>query len=161
MQKDSILHSCEPAFPTSRLLSIVVPAFNEEEVLTEFQNRLAAVLNSIPISTEIIYVNDGSTDKSLRLMNNFREKNPDIAIVDLSRNFGKEVALSAGLDHANGDAVVFIDADLQDPPELIPDLVKCWEEGYDVVNANHVTHRPANRLQCKYRRLRQTESLGY
>ena len=120
------------------LLSVVVPAYNEEEVLPEFHKRISNVLDSMAVNAEIIYVNDGSTDKSLEIMQDIQEKDHSAAIVDLSRNFGKEIALTAGLDHASGDAVVVIDADLQDPPELIPQLVKHWKEGYDVVYAKRI-----------------------
>jgi polyisoprenyl-phosphate glycosyltransferase len=115
------------------LLSIVVPSYNEEEVLAEFHKRISEVLDSVPVNAEIIYVNDGSIDNSLTIMRNLRESDPRIAIVDLSRNFGKEIAMTAGLDYASGDAVVIIDADLQHPPELIPKMLKNWKDGYDIV----------------------------
>ncbi len=117
------------------LLTVVVPAYNEQEVLPEFHRRATAALSALGMRTEIIYVNDGSTDDTLRVMMNLRTQFPGTAVVDLSRNFGKEIALTAGLDHAGGDAVVVIDADLQDPPEVIPQLVAQWREGYDVVYA--------------------------
>ena len=117
------------------LMSIVVPAFNEEEVLPEFHKRIIQVITSLAIKAEIVYVNDGSTDRTIEIMRTLRKTDPRITILDLSRNYGKEIALSAGLDHARGDAVVVIDADLQDPPELIPALVKYWQMGYDVVYA--------------------------
>src|SRR5262245_27079127 len=120
------------------LLSVVVPAYNEEEVLPEFHQRLSAALGTMPGAAEIIYVNDGSTDRTLAEMRQLRAADPRVAILDLSRNFGKEIALTAGLDHAAGDAVVVIDADLQDPPELIPELVKHWLDGYDVVYAQRI-----------------------
>ncbi len=116
------------------LLSVVVPVYNEQEVLLEFYDRLTNVLNNINTENwEIVFVNDGSTDHSLDILISLKRKNQRIAIVDLSRNFGKEIALTAGLDYASGDAVVVIDADLQDPPELIPEFVAAWLEGYDVV----------------------------
>ena len=115
------------------ILSIVVPAYNEEEVLPEFHRRLTSVLEEIEGACEILYVNDGSSDRTLKVLNDF--KDPRVWIIDLSRNFGKEIALSAGLDHARGEAVVVIDADLQDPPELIPKFIAKWQEGYDVVYA--------------------------
>lgn len=119
----------------SGLLSIIVPAYNEQEVLPEFHQRVSGVARGLAMSYEIIYVNDGSTDNTLVLLSELRATDSHVAILDLSRNFGKEIALSAGLDYARGDAVVVIDADLQDPPELIPTLVKTWQEGYDVVYA--------------------------
>jgi polyisoprenyl-phosphate glycosyltransferase len=123
---------------TKTRLSIVVPAYNEEEVLPAFHKRLSAVLDSMLIDAEIVYVNDGSTDNTLTAMQRLRERDTRVAIVDLSRNFGKEIALSAGMDHAHSAAVVVIDADLQDPPELIPELVKHWANGYDVVYAKRM-----------------------
>jgi glycosyltransferase involved in cell wall biosynthesis len=112
---------------------VVVPAYNEEEGLSEFHRRITAVLESLDVDWEVLYVNDGSSDGTLSVMSGFND--PRVAIIDLSRNFGKEIAMTAGLDHARGDAVVVIDADLQDPPELIPELVKKWREGFDVVYA--------------------------
>lgn len=114
-------------------LSIVVPAYNESEVLPEFHRRLVAVLDGLCTEWEIVYVNDGSTDNTIDIIESFNCKG--VGIIDLSRNFGKEIALTAGLDYAGGDAVIVIDADLQDPPELIPELLSKWQEGYDVVYA--------------------------
>ena len=122
----------------STLLSIVVPAYNEEEVLPSFHKRLADVLDAMDVLAEVIYVNDGSRDGTMKCMENIRSKDDRIAILDLSRNFGKEIAMSAGLDHSHGDAVVVIDADLQDPPEIIPELFRQWQNGYDVVYAQRV-----------------------
>jgi glycosyltransferase involved in cell wall biosynthesis len=121
------------------LLSVVVPAYNEEEVLPIFNKRLSATLNTVDMRTEVVYINDGSTDDTLRIIQTFRKEDPNTAIIDLSRNFGKEIAVTAGLDHANGDIVVIIDADLQDPPELIPEFIKHWEDGYDVVYGKRIT----------------------
>ena len=120
------------------LLSVIIPAYNEEEVLPEFYNRLASILDKLSLKSEMVFVNDGSADGSLALLNSLRNKDPRVCIVDLSRNFGKEIAVSAGLDFAQGDAVVIIDADLQDPPELIADFVEKWREGNDVVYAKRI-----------------------
>jgi glycosyltransferase involved in cell wall biosynthesis len=117
------------------LLSVVVPAYNEQEVLPEFHRRTAGVLDAIPMQAEVIYVNDGSKDATLQILQQLKLQDARVGIVDLSRNFGKETALTAGLDVARGDAVVVIDADLQDPPELIPELLRKWREGFDVVYA--------------------------
>ncbi len=117
------------------LLSVVVPVFNEEAVLGAFHERLSNVLNGLEMRWEIIYVNDGSSDATPELIRELRRSSLNIALVDLSRNFGKEIALTAGLDYACGDAVVVIDADLQDPPELIPQLLEKWRDGYDIVSA--------------------------
>ncbi len=114
-------------------LSVVVPVYDEEAVLPEFHRRLAAVLDALAADAEIVYVNDGSRDDSRAQLIALREADPRVAVIDLSRNFGKEIAMSAGLDHAHGDAVIVIDADLQDPPELIPDMMRAWREGFDVV----------------------------
>lgn len=117
------------------LLSVVVPTYNEEAVLGAFYERLRDVLDGLEVRREILFVNDGSTDATLTLIRELQRRDPGIALVDLSRNFGKEIALTAGLDHARGDAVVVIDADLQDPPDLIPQLLEKWRAGYDVVYA--------------------------
>ena len=120
-------------------LSIVVPVYNEEAVLESFHSRISAVLNAIDFEVEIIYVNDGSKDRTLKIMEHLQYTDRRVTIVDLSRNYGKEIALTAGLDHAKSDAVVVIDADLQDPPELIPDLIEIWGKGFDVVYAKRLT----------------------
>jgi glycosyltransferase involved in cell wall biosynthesis len=119
----------------SDLLSVIVPAFNEAEVLPEFHRRLSQSLNGLDLDSEIIYVDDGSKDATAEVLRALKKSDSRVAIIDLSRNFGKEIAMTAGLDYAVGDAVVVIDADLQDPPELIPELVRYWREGYDDVYA--------------------------
>jgi glycosyltransferase involved in cell wall biosynthesis len=116
-------------------LTIVVPVFNEVEVLAAFHRRLVAALEPLSLEWDVLYVNDGSTDGSLELMRGLRSEDARVGIVDLSRNFGKEVAMTAGLDHVRADAAVIIDADLQDPPEFIAELVRHWREGHDVVYA--------------------------
>jgi len=118
-----------------RHISVVVPCFNEAEVLSSFHDRLAPVMEALPYSWTVIYVNDGSRDSTLDVMLGLRARGPNVSILSLSRNFGKEVAMTAGLDHATGDAVVIIDADLQDPPEVIPELVAAWQLGADVAYA--------------------------
>lgn len=115
------------------MLSVIVPVYNEESVIGEFHGRLATVLDGLSMTAEVIYINDGSDDKTLDILNAMRQQDERICILDLSRNFGKELAMTAGLDYACGDAVVVIDADLQDPPELIPDMLNEWQRGYDVV----------------------------
>ncbi|MGH9040467.1 MAG: glycosyltransferase family 2 protein [Acidimicrobiia bacterium] len=123
-----------PASADIPRLSIVVPVYNEEESLTALYERLAPVLASIG-SYEIIFVDDGSADRSREIAGGLAGRDPAVRLLPFSRNFGHQAALSAGLDHARGDAVVFIDADLQDPPELLPTLVEQWEAGHDVVYA--------------------------
>ncbi|UXY15703.1 glycosyltransferase family 2 protein [Chitiniphilus purpureus] len=126
---------------TKPLLSVVVPAYNEEAVLGQFHARLGAVFDSLPdYRCEVVYVNDGSRDRTQAIIDALCNADPRTASVDLSRNFGKEIAMTAGLDHAHGDWVVLIDADLQDPPELIPALLAKAAEGYDTVYARR-THR--------------------
>jgi glycosyltransferase involved in cell wall biosynthesis len=122
----------------NRFLSVVIPVYNEEEVLRDFHSKLARVLNNMEIEAEILYVNDGSADDTLKIMHDLRQSDQRVSILDLSRNFGKETAMTAGLDHASGDAVILIDADLQHPPELIPELVKHWIGGYDIVYTTNV-----------------------
>ena len=117
-------------------ISIIIPAYNEEESLPYLYERLEKVISSIEnYEFEILFVNDGSKDNTLKLIKEYREKDKRISYVDFSRNFGKELAMIAGLDYATGDGVIFMDADLQDPPELIPEMIKYWEEGYDDVYA--------------------------
>jgi polyisoprenyl-phosphate glycosyltransferase len=119
-----------------KTLTILIPAYNEEEVLHQLYDRLNSVLSSIPhYEFEILFVNDGSTDQTLSIIKQLRKGDQRISYIDLSRNFGKEIAMIAGLDYAKGDAVIIIDADLQDPPELIPEMIRYWELGYDDVYA--------------------------
>ena len=116
-------------------LSVVVPAYNEQQVLPEFHRRLSDVLLGLDVISEIIYVNDGSKDATLDIIRGLKKDDQRVTLIDLSRNFGKEAAMTAGFDRACGDAVIVIDADLQDPPELIPELVMQWRLGYDMVYA--------------------------
>lgn len=122
-------------------LSIVSPMFNESLNLDFFFERLMPVLNSVALEYELICVNDGSSDDTLARLLHYRRANDRIKVIDLSRNFGKEIALTAGIDHALGRAVVPIDADLQDPPELIGQFVAKWREGYDVVYGRRRSRR--------------------
>jgi polyisoprenyl-phosphate glycosyltransferase len=117
-------------------ITILIPAYNEQEVLHTLYGRLQAVIEHIPFyEFELLFINDGSTDATLPLIKGLRQEDPCVSYVNLSRNFGKETAMIAGLDYATGDAVVIIDADLQDPPELIPEMIRHWENGYDDVYA--------------------------
>lgn len=117
------------------LLSVVVPVYNEEEVLHEFYTRLSRTLSQIDFQAEAIFVNDGSTDCTLEMLTTLAKSDNRISVIDLSRNYGKEIALTAGLDFSKGNIVVPIDADLQDPPELILELISKWRKGFDVVYA--------------------------
>ena len=121
-----------PALPT---LGVVVPCFNEEAVLAAFHARLMGVLDAMPVAARVLYVDDGSRDGTFAALEGLCAADPRVAALRLSRNFGKELALTCGLDHASGDAVVVIDADLQDPPELIPELWARFRDGHDVAYA--------------------------
>lgn len=116
-------------------LSIVIPCYNEEPNIDYLFERLISVLEPLEMTYEIVCVNDGSKDNTLKLLVEYHQRNPAIKVVNFSRNFGKEIALTAGIDYTTGDAVIPIDADLQDPPELIGELIAKWREGYDVVYA--------------------------
>lgn len=119
----------------SPALSVVVPVFNESENVCELHRRLSQTLISLKISYEIIIIDDGSTDETRRLLAELRDRDPRLAVCAFSRNFGHQAAVSAGLDRASGRAVVVVDGDLQDPPELIPTLLQKLNEGFDVVHA--------------------------
>lgn len=115
-------------------LSLVVPVYNESETIGLFLDRVKQVFNGVTqLSLDIVFVNDGSTDDTLECIIDLQQENPSIRILDLSRNFGKEAALTAGLRAASGQVVVPIDVDLQDPPELILEMIEKWREGFDVV----------------------------
>ena len=116
-------------------LTVVVPAYNESAVLMIFHQRLGKVLDSLPFDCDVLYIDDGSTDNTWSIIERFIADDPRAGGLKLSRNFGKEAAMTAGLDHVTADAAVVIDSDLQDPPELIPALVDQWRAGYDVVYA--------------------------
>lgn len=130
---------------TAAKLSIVCPMYNEEEALTPFLDRLLPILADTGESFEIICVNDGSRDATLERLLDARQQYPGIIVLNLSRNFGKEAALTCGINHAKGDAVIPIDADLQDPPELIPEMLALWHQGFDVVLAQR-TDRSSDHL---------------
>ena len=117
-------------------ITILIPAYNEEAVLTQLYERLNTLAKTTPkYNFEFLFINDGSRDKTLPILKDLSKKDTRISYVNLSRNFGKESAMLAGFDYVTGDATVIIDADLQDPPELIPRMIKFWEEGYDDVYA--------------------------
>lgn len=117
------------------LISVVCPVFNEDQVIDTFIDRVSSILEAAGLDYEIVCVNDGSTDQTLELLLDRRAADSRIKVVDLSRNFGKEAALTAALEHARGRTVVPIDADLQDPAELIPALLEKWREGHEIVLA--------------------------
>lgn len=125
-----------------KLVTILVPAYNEQDVLNMLYDRLKNIMDNLTdYNFEVLLVNDGSKDDTLKIMKNLRATDSRICYLNLSRNYGKETAMIAGLDYAKGDCVIIIDADLQDPPELIPDMLKFWEEGYDDVYAKRKSRK--------------------
>src|SRR3989344_3599951 len=116
-----------------KLISVIVPFLNEEANLKILYKRLIKTLSGF--GYEIIFINDGSSDSSQDIVEDIIKKDSQVKLINFSKNFGHQVAVSCGLDFASGDAVVIIDADLQDPPELIPEMIKKWQEGFDVVYA--------------------------
>lgn len=135
------------------ILSLVVPVFNEAESIEIFYAAVCPILAELNERAEIIFVNDGSTDETLDRLLEFRDRDNDITVIDLSRNFGKEAALTAGLAEARGDAAVIMDIDLQDPPSLIPEMVAKWRQGADMVVALRVdrsSDKAAKRLTAQW-----------
>jgi len=119
-----------------KMITILIPAYNEEESLPPLFERLNTLMDDMKdYDFELLFINDGSKDKTIDIIKEHREKDKRVSYVNFARNFGKEIGMLAGLDYAKGDCVVIMDADLQDPPELIPEMVKYWEEGYDDVYA--------------------------
>ena len=115
-----------------KLLSLIVPVFNEEDVIDVSFARMDAAMRALPYEYEIIYVNDGSRDTTMAHLRSIAAENPQVRVLSFSRNFGHQLAVTAGMDAARGDALVIIDVDLQDPPEIIAELVKAWENGADI-----------------------------
>jgi len=132
----------QPTENSAKLLSIVIPCYNEQEVITETIKRLKAFAEGLKnLQVEFIFVDDGSRDQTRTMLKSFASDDSRIKIVGFARNFGHQIAVTAGVDAARGDAVVLIDADLQDPPEVVHEMIKKWEEGYDVVYGTR-TERP-------------------
>lgn len=119
----------------NKKISILIPAYDEEDTIPIIYKRLKDVFKNINYEFEILFINDGSKDSSLNIMKNLRKKDKSVSYINLSRNYGKEIAMAAGFEYAMGDAVIIMDADLQDPPELIPKMISYWEKGYDDVYA--------------------------
>ena len=129
-------------------ISVIVPMYYEEEVAKECYTRLKNVLEKIEnYNYEIIFVNDGSKDKTLEILKNIAEENKNVKIISFSRNFGHQCAVTAGLKYVTGDAIVIIDADLQDPPELIPEMLKLWEDGNDVIYGKRKSRKGESRFK--------------
>ena len=127
--------------------SFIVPIYNEEETILEMYRRVAMVMDQMDGPVELILVNDGSRDRSISLMRELHEKDPRVCYLSLARNFGHQVAVTAGLNFVRGKVIVVLDADLQDPPELIPELVEKWQQGYQVVYAQRTRRRKENWLK--------------
>lgn len=121
--------------------SVVVPMFNEEEVIEHTYHRLKQVMDCVEEGYEIIFVNDGSRDGTVQIVEGICQKDPNVKLIQFSRNFGHQVAISAGMDFASGSCVVIIDADLQDPPELILEMLSKWREGYEVVYGKRIKRK--------------------
>lgn len=121
--------------------SIVVPVYNEEAVVFECYRRLTEVMRQTRESYELIFINDGSRDQTSSMVSQLCSSDPAVKLIEFSRNFGHQIAITAGMDHAQGDAIVVIDADLQDPPELILEMIAKWKEGYDVVYATRAERK--------------------
>lgn len=139
-----------------KLISVVVPLYNEEEVIGESYRRLTAVLGAMEEDYELILVNDGSRDNTFSLAKQLQLNDPHVVLVDFARNFGHQIAVTAGVEQARGDAVVIIDADLQDPPELIPKMVEMWKNGAEVVYGKRVSRKGESAFKkltafCYYR----------
>ncbi|ACC84175.1 glycosyltransferase family 2 protein [Nostoc punctiforme] len=115
--------------------SLIVPIYNEEEIIPELYRRLSAVMNRLDGLVELILINDGSRDRSLQLLRELHQKDPRICYLSFARNFGHQIAVTAGLNFVRGQVIIILDADLQDPPELIPDMIEKWRQGYQVVYA--------------------------
>lgn len=120
---------------TDPVVSIVGPVYNEEEGIAEFHRRLQAVRAELDLPSEVVYVDDGSRDRTLEILNGFHAADPSVRVLSFSRNFGHQVAVSAGIEHARGDAVICMDTDLQDRPEVVPEMLAKWREGNELVAA--------------------------
>ena len=130
-------------------LSIVIPMYYEEEVAQECYNRISTVCNSIEnYEYEIIFINDGSKDKTLAILEQIAQNNQNVKIISFSRNFGHQAAVTAGLKYVTGDAIVIIDADMQDPPELIPEMLKLWEQGNEVIYGKRKKRKRRIKIQA-------------
>lgn len=134
-------------------LSVIVPCFNEQEVLPETHRRLTQVLEGVGEDYELLYVNDGSRDGTLPMLRELERADPQVRVLNLSRNFGHQIAVSAGLDHARGRVTVIIDADLQDPPEVMVEMIAKWRDGYDVVYGQRRTRPGENAFKLGSARL--------
>ena len=131
------------------MISVVVPIYNEEELITRFHEAVAVALDSTDENWEVVYVNDGSKDSSLELLRGLQEEDPRVVVVDLSRNWGHMGAISAGLRTARGEAVILMDGDFQDPPEVLPELIDAWRGGAQVVVAVRRSRKERRKVLAK------------
>src|SRR5579859_3523508 len=127
--------------------SIIAPVFNEEETLPQFYQRIIQIMEQVGDPFELVLVNDGSRDGSFQIMQALHKQDSRVRIIDFSRNFGHQIAISAGLDYARGQAIIIIDADLQDPPEVIPALIERWKTGVEVVYAQRTKREGETRFK--------------
>ncbi|WP_129727007.1 glycosyltransferase family 2 protein [Ectobacillus funiculus] len=121
--------------------SIIIPVYNEEAVVEETYRRLTGVMKSLQESYELLFINDGSKDRTAEIVEGISKRDHSVKLLDFSRNFGHQIAITAGMDYARGEAIIIIDADLQDPPELIPDMIEKWKDGYEVVYAKRAKRK--------------------
>lgn len=121
--------------------SFIIPIYNEEETIPELYRRISALMEELDDTAELILVNDGSRDRSLQLMRNLHQKDSRVCYLSLARNFGHQIAVTAGLNFVRGQVIFILDADLQDPPELLPDMIEKWRQGYQIVYAQRTKRR--------------------
>jgi glycosyltransferase involved in cell wall biosynthesis len=147
-RKAGAVAGCDPSRLNQPTLSVVIPVYEEAENLQMLYDRLTRVLESSEPSYEIVFVDDGSRDRSMEILSGLADGDGRMTVVELARNFGHQVAISAGLDYAQGNAVIIMDADLQDPPEVLPQFIEKWREGHEVVYAirAHRQESPLKRL---------------
>jgi polyisoprenyl-phosphate glycosyltransferase len=131
------------------MISVVVPIYNEEEIIVRFHEAVASAMNSVANEWEVVYVNDGSVDASLELLKNLQEVDPHVVVVELSRNWGHMGAISAGLSTASGHAVILMDGDFQDPPEVLPELIEAWRNGAEVVVGVRKSRKESRKVLAK------------
>ena len=136
------------------VVTVIVPLSNEQENVAELHRRLVMSWNLWGVPYEVLLIDDGSRDNTPRLIDELQQRDPHVAVVHLSRNFGHQAAVSAGIDHARGRAVVVMDGDLQDPPEVLPRFVQKWHEGYEVIYAVRQRRKDLYRLQFRFYRYR-------
>jgi len=136
---------------TGRSISIVVPCYNEQENINALHERTSAIMAKVTSDWELVFVDNGSRDDSARTLADLAAKDPHVAVLSLSRNFGSQAAYSSGIEYASGEAVVCMDGDLQDPPEVIPELVSRWVEGYEVVYGDRVRRKAGFLMRIAYK----------